>query len=82
MLPPHDWDTAANRTAIHTAFELWSMCWEQGDRRQAARWKRQLKALTDDATVRQGQSPQPSPVPRDACGHQCFTRRTGRGVVV
>lgn len=71
MLPAHDWDDPAHRTAIHTAFELWSLCWESGDRRQAARWKQQLKHLTNDAQ-RRALLVGRAAIPRRREGRQCF----------
>jgi hypothetical protein len=52
MLPPHPWDDDVHRTAIHTAFDVWFVFHESGDRQSAARWKRRLRVLTTDAKRR------------------------------
>jgi hypothetical protein len=59
MLPPHPWDDDAHRTAILTAFDVWSICYEQGNRMQAHRWHMELTRLTRDAERRRQQLQQP-----------------------
>jgi hypothetical protein len=64
VLPPHEWDDEAHRTAIHTAFDLWlSYYWKAvhgtpskraGARREAWRWQVELSRLCEDAARRRG----------------------------
>lgn len=51
-LQPHEWDDEAHHTAIATAFDIWFLSHEQGNRVQAHRWQMELQRLTDDARRR------------------------------
>lgn len=52
MLPPHHWDDDVHRTAIHTAFDIWFMAYDQRCGAQTGNWHRKLARLCDEAKHR------------------------------
>lgn len=77
---PHAWDDDLHRTAILTAFEIWSVLHENGDPVGAERWQQTLRTLTEEAPARRAQQQRQRVTQQRRAHQRQYTVRAGRKV--